>query len=696
MRLAYPPLKGRTQTIAALSYLAAPFMLLFFTTFAMAQTHSVGSADSILRQISLMKNDTNKVNAYFSAGHKLLFRSDNGPRIYLSARDLARKLNFTAGEIHADVSLAQWYMQRPDYIKALEYARQAMDLAKAGPAKSLGSVLRTTGDIYFNLRDFARALTYHNQALKLYQQKGWTYDAGEEYNLIAVDYGEWKKYDKAIYYGKITETIAEKLNSKILKGQAYGNLGWHYYRIKNYLEAYKYCQKELQVEGEDDPVGASNLGTLGDIFRDAPDSLLVKMNVNPGQRDQKALEYFKKSLAGSKITSNFLSIIVDYHDLSKSYAKMGDYKQAYAAYQNYILYRDSSVNVAQQKSVILTEAHSREEALKYQEQLAGIKAGQQRNYFFAVVAALLLVSVFIALNYYNQRRSNRLILAAKEQLDQQRAEVTTQRDQLSETIKELKAAQQQLIQAEKMASLGELTAGIAHEIQNPLNFVNNFSDVNREMIDELKAELAAGHLDEVLAIANDLQQNEEKISHHGKRADFIVKGMLQHSRTPTGEKQLTNVNMLADEFLKISYHGLRAKDKSFNAELVTNFDEQLPKVTIAQQDMGRVLLNLYTNAFYAVNQKAKTAGADYKPVVTVCTKFERGRIIITVKDNGIGMPDAIKDKIMQPFFTTKPTGQGTGLGLSLSYDIVVKGHGGQLTATSKEGEFSQFEVVIPV
>jgi two-component system NtrC family sensor kinase len=277
----------------------------------------------------------------------------------------------------------------------------------------------------------------------------------------------------------------------------------------------------------------------------------------------------------------------------------------------------------------------------------------------------------------------------QEEVNKQTAEIRT-------TLDNLKSAQTQLVQSEKMASLGELTAGIAHEIQNPLNFVNNFSEVSIELLTELKEEVEAGNKEDVIAIANDLTQNLEKINHHGKRADFIVKGMLQHSRTSTGEKQETNINILADEFLKLSYHGLRAKDKNFNAELITHFDKKIPKINIAAQDIGRVLLNLFNNAFYAVNQKQKTAGADYKPEVTVSTSIEKNNLIIKVKDNGNGIPDAIKDKIMQPFFTTKPTGEGTGLGLSLSYDIVVKGHNGSITVDTKENEFTEFTVTIPI
>ncbi len=246
-----------------------------------------------------------------------------------------------------------------------------------------------------------------------------------------------------------------------------------------------------------------------------------------------------------------------------------------------------------------------------------------------------------------------------------------------------------------MASLGELTAGIAHEIQNPLNFVNNFSEVNTELIDELEQEAGKGNLEEVKAIANDIRENEQKINHHGKRADAIVKGMLQHSRTSSGQKELTDINALVDEYLRLAYHGLRAKDKTFNAKFETDFDNSIEKISIIPQDIGRVLLNLFNNAFYAVSEKQKTADENYKPLVTVATKspspLEKGWVEVIVTDNGNGIPKKVVDKIFQPFFTTKPTGEGTGLGLSLSYDII-KAHGGQITVETKEGEGSTFIV----
>lgn len=281
------------------------------------------------------------------------------------------------------------------------------------------------------------------------------------------------------------------------------------------------------------------------------------------------------------------------------------------------------------------------------------------------------------------------------QVQERTAELLKQKEELQHALDELKAAQTQLIHSEKMASLGELTAGIAHEIQNPLNFVNNFSEVSNELLEEMKAELEKGDTTEAKIIAEDVKQNLEKIIYHGKRADAIVKGMLQHSRSSSGTKELTDINALCDEYLRLSYHGLRAKDKSFNAKFETKFDESIGRINVMPQDIGRVILNLINNAFYAVSEKKKLNIDKYEPTVTVLTRKENNKILITVADNGTGMPQQVIDKIFQPFFTTKPTGQGTGLGLSLSYDIIKKGHGGELKVKTKEGEGSQFIVILP-
>ncbi len=287
------------------------------------------------------------------------------------------------------------------------------------------------------------------------------------------------------------------------------------------------------------------------------------------------------------------------------------------------------------------------------------------------------------------------------------SELTIQKEELQKTIEELKATQNQLIQSEKMASLGELTAGIAHEIQNPLNFVNNFSEVSVELCQELEEEIDKSNIEDsekeyIKEIIGDLSQNQQKITHHGKRADSIVKGMLQHSRISSGEKEPTDINALADEYMRLAYHGLRAKDKEFNASLVTDFDTSIGKIDVMPQDLGRVFLNLFTNAFYAVSEKKRKLAAlpegagGYKPEVKIATKKFDNKLFIRVTDNGTGMPEHVKAKIFQPFFTTKPTGQGTGLGLSMSYDIITNAHGGTLDVDTVPGEKTEFKITIPI
>jgi len=318
---------------------------------------------------------------------------------------------------------------------------------------------------------------------------------------------------------------------------------------------------------------------------------------------------------------------------------------------------------------------------------------------FIIYFIILAIAVWFVHLFQKKRTIRKVQEQIKDKELAQAKEIEKAYKNLEIAHEDLKTTQTQLIQSEKMASLGELTAGIAHEIQNPLNFVNNFSEVNSELIDEAHEENEKGNSSEVKIILNDLKENEEKIIHHGKRAESIVKGMLLHSRKSSDEKELTDINALADEYLRLSYHGLRAKDKSFNAGFKTNFDESLPKINVVPQDIGRVMLNLINNAFYAVNKKAKSGDKEYKPLVTLSTtssKSPSGDLVveIRVQDNGPGIPDSIKDKIFQPFFTTKPTGQGTGLGLSMSYEIIKKGHGGDLTVQTKEGEGTEFTILL--
>jgi signal transduction histidine kinase len=300
----------------------------------------------------------------------------------------------------------------------------------------------------------------------------------------------------------------------------------------------------------------------------------------------------------------------------------------------------------------------------------------------AAVGIFVLISVILYSTNRQKQRANRL-------LSSQKNEINKQRNAAEKNIDDLKSAQAQLIQSEKMASLGELTAGIAHEIQNPLNFVNNFSEINSELLAELDQEIDKGNRNSIGTIVANLKENEEKIAVHGQRADSIVKGMLQHSKKTSGQKEPTDINALCDEYLRLSYHGMRAKDKSFNVAIQTDLDKHIGNVPLIPQDIGRVLLNLYNNAFFAVMEKMKDANAKYQPVVKVCSKKVNETIEIRVSDNGTGIAEAIREKIFQPFFTTKPSGQGTGLGLSLSYDII-KAHGGKITVETKEGDGSEF------
>lgn len=295
--------------------------------------------------------------------------------------------------------------------------------------------------------------------------------------------------------------------------------------------------------------------------------------------------------------------------------------------------------------------------------------------------------------------NKRILEAKKMQLEVQVAERTqeimNQKEELQVALSELRATQTQLVHHEKMASLGELTAGIAHEIQNPLNFVNNFSEVSMELLDEMETEITSNNLEEVIAISKDIKQNLAKIVQHGKRADAIVKGMLQHSRSSSGTKEPGDINAIADEYLRLSYHGLRAKDKSFNANLITDFDPSIGLINMVAQDVGRVLLNLFNNGFYSVDKKKKDHPEGYSPELSVSTKKTAEGVLIKVKDNGYGISQEALEKIYQPFFTTKPTGEGTGLGLSMSYDIITKGHRGTIVVDNKEGEYAEFQITIP-
>ncbi len=384
-----------------------------------------------------------------------------------------------------------------------------------------------------------------------------------------------------------------------------------------------------------------------------------------------------------EISENLSTTMEISRSQAEAYAGLHDYKNAYTFLAEAYQLKDSLEKLSGKEEVSLMEMQKQQELqmAAYNEEKKLQEAEQAKTKFknrvrlYGLVGGLVILIAVAGLLWRHSRQKQKANLV------------------LETTLTDLKATQTQLIQSEKMASLGELTAGIAHEIQNPLNFVNNFSEVNSELIAEMKDELAKGNIEEAKTIADDIDENEQKIIFHGKRADGIVKGMLQHSRSSNGVKEPININALADEYLRLAYHGLRAKDKSFNATMKTDFDESIGNINIISQDMGRVILNLITNAFYVVDEKKKSGITGYEPTVSVSTKKSNDKVEIRVKDNGNGVPQKVLDKIFQPFFTTKPAGQGTGLGLSLSYDIV-KAHGGELKVETKEGQGSEFIIVL--
>ena len=499
-------------------------------------------------------------------------------------------------------------------------------------------------------------------------------DSNLSYALMSIgrEYTTLNKLDSALILEQKSENVVINLHSTLYIPKIYVCMGDIYLKKMDSANALLYYRKAIIASEKTNDLTAASDANIA----------LTGYFISIRQKDS-SLFYAIKTIRLLHLGGS-VDYGEAYNNLSKSYMLAKNIDCAYK-YKELALTANEQNYKSTLSNLTGFQKLSFNEQLKVQQLEKDKEAAYARNRTWILLAAIIIFILIASILYYNnnQRKKANIVL--------------------EDTLVNLKATQTQLVQKEKMASLGELTAGIAHEIQNPLNFVNNFSEVNAEMIDELKEELKNGNTNEALAIADDIGENEKKIRHHGKRADSIVKGMLEHSRVGTGERELTNINILADEFLNLSYHGLRAKDKNFIAELITNFDEKLPKVNISAQDIGRVLLNLFNNAFYAVNQKAKTAGPDYKPTVTV-TIFTPpsgrkdsfgGSWGVTVKDNGNGIPDAIKDKIMQPFFTTKPTGEGTGLGLSLSYDIVVKGHGGSITVNTKGGEFTEFTILLP-
>ncbi len=674
------------------------FLLLLLPVLVESQAQQ-NKLDSLHLLLQNTANDTIRMDVNRQLGFYYYSINTDSSSFYLAkCLSLTQELNLKLYE--AGILSGQGYaLCWSNYPKALELLLQAVKIAEdpaseknvwnLAPGKTphterLGTLAFTywsMAQLYGNTDNTEKQILSLRKASNLSES---AQDSGT--NLVAnlnlgdVYFSKLKKLDSALYYAQKALSLFPNSSpgSENDIGWVLNRIGRIYQEKGNFDLSRDALQKGLKLVQEQ-----NNLGGIGGIC------LSLSSFYKTINKPDSSLLYANKALETYKAFKDPGGIANAYSSLSFAYGEQKRTDSAFAYLQLATALHDSLNNV-ERKNLLAYQNANLDEQMRLKNLEKEKIQTQAKIRTYAMLAGIVVFMVIAFLLYRNNRNRKK----ANELLQKQKEEIAEQKENVEQALVELKLTQQQLIQSEKMASLGELTAGIAHEIQNPLNFVNNFSEVSKELLDEMKTALQNGDDDDAKEIANDVIRNLDKINHHGKRADAIVKGMMQHSQLSTGQKEPTDINALADEYLRLSFHGIRAKDKSFNATIQTDFDNSIGKINIVPQDIGRVLLNLYNNAFYAVNEKKKTANENYQPLISVQTKNLNDKIEIRVEDNGNGIPQNIVDKVFQPFFTTKPTGQGTGLGLSLSYDII-KAHGGEIKVETKEGEGSIFIIQLP-
>lgn len=601
-----------------------------------------------------------------------------------------------------------------NYGDALEYMMESLKISRSiGDSNTTIEALLAIGFTYAFVEMWDDALKFQAQALDIYREMNDSLGIARIYNDMGVTNMRAGKLEVALDQHK--KALAIRLKSKehyytfasfLYIGDLLEKLNRIPEAIQYYESAFNYTKfssfRVSQIDAgislgrayqksQDYDKALNMLALAYEVALEMDDrsfqaqAALFKAKVYLAKENPRLALFWLHNAEKAAAESSLVYLAEIYQSIGETYSKIGDFRNAYLNQLKYSRVKDS-MDVAENlekitrlsnrlefenKQALQNQNHEKELILK-QAEIRREKVTRNFSLFGMFVAMVLMIIAFI--RFVEKQKLNK---------------------KLSETLSDLKSTQSQLIQREKMASLGELAAGISHEIQNPLNFVNNFSEVSRELITEVFEELSKGNQQDAMNILEDVKENLDKINHHGKRADSIIKGMLQHSRSSSGTKEPTDINALADEFLRLAYHGLRARDKSFNALMKTDFDPKLGKVNVIPQDMGRVILNLITNAFYAANEKRITGKENYQPTVQVSTRKTKDKVMVLVQDNGNGIPQHVLGKIFQPFFTTKPAGEGTGLGLSMSYDIVTKGHGGELTVETSEGLGTTFTIVIP-
>ena len=650
--------------------------------FAQEDSTSVYEIMDLKQQLVKAGNDSSRSLIWARLSYLYAFSSFDSSLLYAEkSLKLSNKIDYARGKANALIGFGNLYLRQGDYPMALQYEFQAEELSETFHFKREKAIsLMQLGYTYQNLSDYDRSIVFSMQARELFNGNSWGGYNVENEIAISNTYMATNKKDSALAcMQKVYDDPKIKIMIPIIL-EVLGNINAS---LGNFTIAKE--QLSRAIAGN---IKNNDLYSLIWAYNS-----IAKLYQTTNLTDSAIYNSLKAFTLAEKIQLNE-GILINSLILTKEFEASDAGKALY-----YRKIYDDVYNKMYGQEKVMALQKTLAEQQERQKQVSEKRVSDENRLKQIAYAAGLAILLLVALVLY---RNNRQKQKANNILQQQKQKIES-------TLSELKSTQSQLIQSEKMASLGELTAGIAHEIQNPLNFVNNFSEVNKELLAEMNSEMEKGNYDEVKEIAKDVSENEEKINHHGKRADAIVKGMLQHSRSSSGVKEPTDINKLAEEYLRLAYHGLRAKDKSFNATMKTDFDNSIGKINIIPQDIGRVLLNLISNAFYAVDEKKKLGQAElgqagYEPAVAISTKRLKNRIEIRVTDNGNGIPQKVLDKIFQPFFTTKPTGQGTGLGLSMSYDIV-KAHGGELKVETKEarpddpvgrGEGSEFIIQLPV
>ena len=675
-------------------------LLLFFPVFADAQhlpdslriAFEQAANDSVKfnvsRPIYTFYEEINRDSALYYAEYRYAIAKKNNRTIEIA---------YTQGQIaYQQIYLGRFSEALSNLTEAIQIAEQSKNSNtwELTPFPTIGKIKEVTLSMLNHMYGHLKLQTGSTECIHYFKEgRRIGLEVGNHFRITVADmvlattYLQLNQLDSALIYAKEGEHYGIQGNIIKYLANIWYSMGGIY--IKKGLDslALSYYKRSL-----DYAIAEGNLTVVGGIYVN-----LFAYYQSKNKADS-ALAYAIKTISVVKslgAVTTFASTEINlgnaYKNLAIAYTLQGN-KDSTNKYLQLALDTKDSLTTSKLKRLADFQRLTLDEQLRFQNEEKLRTAAENRRKIYILIAGITVVLIIALLIYRNNRQKQK----AYNLLQQQKAETDRQKEKAGTALQELKATQSQLIQSEKMASLGELTAGIAHEIQNPLNFVNNFSEVSKELLDEMSEELAKGNTQLAIEIANDVKQNLEKINHHGKRADGIVKGMLQHSRSSSGQKELTDINALCDEYLRLAYHGLRAKDKSFNAKFETSFDETIGKVSVMPQDIGRVVLNLINNAFYAVSERLQQAQPDkhYEPTVSVSSKKVNGKVEVRVVDNGNGIPKKIIDKIFHPFFTTKPTGQGTGLGLSLSYDII-KAHGGELNVETKEGAGTSFIIQIP-